>query len=491
MSWLESLILGLVQGLTEFIPISSTAHLVIVGTLFGVVDPNDLEGSKGFTAFMATIQLGTLAAVLAYFRDDIKRTLQHWFSENLGSGKRSFAQQTPESRLGWLVAIGTVPIVVVGLVFKGVIEGGFTKELGVIAVSLIVVGLLLVLVERMAKYTRSTSDLGIVDAVVIGSAQCLALIPGSSRSGTTMLAALFRGMTREHAARFSFLLSIPAIFAAGVLEFADNFTEIAQAGEGVQYAVGTLAAFASGYWSISFLLNYLKTRTLFAFVLYRVCVGIAILVTGCSEPPTEKSVTLEKIAPPAETLAVPSQPAALGPVATDTVIVKTSMGSFSIELYGLDAPKTVVNFLTHVKNKYYDGVRIHRVARNFVVQMGDPNTRDLRSKAEWGKGGETATGEVLKEELDPSRLSAQQGYRKGIVAMARKQEPGSGTSQFFVCLDNATNLPYTSTIFGNVIDGIEVIEKISMLEVEPGPLGDTDGIPKKAVTITSIKARKQ
>lgn len=491
MSWLISLILGLVQGLTEFIPISSTAHMVIVGTLFGIVDPNDLEGSKAFTAFMATIQLGTLAAVLAYFREDIKRIVKHWFSENLGKARRPLSQQTPDARLGWLVVIGTVPIVFVGLVFKREIQSGLTKDLSVIAVSLIVVGLLLLIAERVAKYTRSTSDLGIIDAVVIGSAQCLALIPGSSRSGTTMLAALFRGMTREHAARFSFLLSIPAIFAAGMLQFAENVSEITQAGVAVQYAVGTLAAFVSGYWSISFLLNYLKTKTLFAFVLYRVCVGVAILVTGCSEPPKEKAVVLEKIAPPAETLSAPSQPAAPTAVATDTVIVKTSMGSFSIELYGLDAPKTVANFLAHVRNKYYDGIRIHRVARNFVVQMGDPNTREMRSKTEWGKGGETATGEVLREELDPSLLSAQQGYRKGIVAMARKQEPGSGTSQFFVCLDNATNLPYTSTIFGNVIDGIEVIEKISKLEVEPGPLGDTDGVPKKAVTITSIKLSKQ
>ncbi|MFN5876028.1 MAG: undecaprenyl-diphosphate phosphatase, partial [Ignavibacteria bacterium] len=216
MSIIVALLLGIIQGLTEFIPISSTAHLTIAGSLFGVIDPAHPEK---WTAFMATIQLGTLAAVLTYFRVDIQRTVQHWFAENIGSRKRGFSQQSPESRLGWLVVVGTVPIVVVGLSFKDIIEGGLTKDLSVIAFSLIGVGLLLLIAERIATFTRSTSDLGLIDALAIGGAQCLALIPGSSRSGTTILAALLRGMTREHAARFSFLLSIPAIFAAGVLEF--------------------------------------------------------------------------------------------------------------------------------------------------------------------------------------------------------------------------------------------------------------------------------
>ncbi len=488
MSTLVALVLGLVQGLTEFIPISSTAHLTIAGSLFGVIDP---EHPEQWTAFMATIQLGTLAAVLAYFRDDIQRTVKHWFHENLGRDRRSFKEQTPESRLGWLVVVGTVPIVVVGLALKDIIEGSLTKDLSIIAFSLIGIGLLLLLVERTARFTRSTSDLGVLDAIVIGTAQCLALIPGSSRSGTTMLAALLRGMTREHAARFSFLLSIPAILAAGVLEFYEQSSNISWENGGMQLALATAAAFISGYWSISFLLNYLKTRTLLSFVVYRVVLGSIILLTGCTQPPAKQESVLEKIQPPAETLAAPEQPTRRSVVATDTVVVKTSMGSFAVELYGTDAPKTVENFLALVRRKVYNGTHVHRVAKNFIIQMGDPLSKDLRSKSEWGKGGETATGAPLPEELDKTLPSAQEGYRKGIVAMARKQTSGTGTSQFFVCLDQAINLPYTSTIFGNVIDGLEVIEAMSAVDVEPGPLGDADGIPKKPIRITSIQAVKQ
>ncbi|MEY2719638.1 MAG: Undecaprenyl-diphosphatase [Bacteroidota bacterium] len=487
MSIIVALLLGIIQGLTEFIPISSTAHLTIAGSLFGVIDPAHPEK---WTAFMATIQLGTLAAVLAYFRDEIRRTVQHWLAENLGSGRRAFSQQSAESRLGWLVVIGTVPIVVVGLSLKDIIEGGLTKDLSVIAFSLIGVGLLLLVAERIATFTRSTSDLGLIDALAIGGAQCLALIPGSSRSGTTILAALLRGMTREHAARFSFLLSIPAIFAAGVLEFYEQAGNITWDDGGIQLTLATLAAFISGYWSIAFLLNYLKTRTLASFVAYRVALGAVILLTGCSEPAARQEPILEKIAPPAETLSAPS--GVLTPVVetTDTVVVKTSAGSFAIELYGRDAPKTVQNFLALVDKGYYNGILIHRVAKNFVIQMGDPTTKDSKAKADWGKGGETATGEMLPEELDKSLPSAQEGYRKGLVAMARKQTSGSGTSQFFVCLEQATNLPYTSTIFGNVIDGMDVVEKIGNSEVEAGPLGDTDGVPKKAIKISSIKRMK-
>lgn len=487
MSTIVALVLGIIQGLTEFIPVSSTAHLTIAGSVFGVIDPAHPEQ---WTAFMATIQLGTLAAVLAYFRVDIQSTLHHWFGENVGRNRRRFRDQTPESRLGWLVIIGTVPIVIVGLLFKDIIEGSLTKDLSVIAFSLIGVGLLLLLVERVAKFTRSTSDLGILDAVVVGTAQCLALIPGSSRSGTTMLAALLRGMTREHAARFSFLLSIPAILAAGVLEFYEQSSNISWDNGGMQLALATIAAFVSGYWSIAFLLNYLKTRTLFTFVAYRVALGGIILLTGCSEPPAKQESVLQKIQPPAETLAAPAEPMRRNIAATDTVIVKTSMGSFTIELFGVDAPKTVENFKALVKRKFYNGTHVHRVAKNFIIQMGDPNTKDLRAKAEWGKGGETATGDVLPEELNKALPSAQEGYRKGIVAMARKQASGTGTSQFFICLEQASILPYTSTIFGNVIEGMEVIEAMSNVEIDPGPLGETDGIPKKPIRITSIQPVK-
>jgi len=484
MSIVVAVILGVVQGLSEFIPISSTAHLTIAGKLFGVINEQHPEQ---WTAFMATIQLGTLAAVLSYFRNDIGLTIANWFKENITGSRRSFSDQSPESRLGWLVILGTLPIVAVGLTFKDVIEGSLTKDLSVISLSLIVVGLLLMVAERFATYKRTTSDLGIIDAIVIGGAQCLALIPGSSRSGTTMMAALWRGMTREHAARFSFLLSIPAIFAAGMLEFVEQSSNISWNDGGMQLAIATLAAFLSGYWSIAFLLKFLRTRTLLTFVVYRVALGAAILLVGCSEPHNLPQKRIEALAPPEQEMAQPPVVTRPGAVATDTVVVRTSMGSFMIELYGVDAPKTVKNFLVHVKKRYYNGTHIHRVARDFVIQLGDPISKDLGAKADWGKGGETASGKMLPVELNRELPSAMEGYRKGIVVMARKQESSSGTSQFYICLDQASRLPYTSTIFGNVIDGMNVIERISNVEVEPGPLGDNDGMPKKPIRITSIQ----
>nr|MBP6510267.1 undecaprenyl-diphosphatase UppP [Candidatus Kapabacteria bacterium] len=279
MSLVTALVLGLIQGLTEFIPVSSTAHLTVAAAAFGVIDPAHPER---WTAFMATIQLGTLAAVIAYFRSDILTTLRFWFTENFGSRRRSFREQGAESRLGWFVIIGTLPIVIVGLAFKDILEGALTKDLHLIGASLIGVAALLWIAERVASFTRTTSDLNIVDAISVGAAQCLALIPGSSRSGTTIMAALFRGMTREHAARFSFLLSIPAVLAAGVLEFAHEVKHITLDNGGLQLAVATIAALVSGYWSIAFLLKYLRTHSLSVFIVYRIALGSVLLFTGCS-----------------------------------------------------------------------------------------------------------------------------------------------------------------------------------------------------------------
>lgn len=484
MSILTAALLGVIQGLSEFLPISSTAHLTIAASIMGVIDP---EQPERWTSFMATIQLGTLAAVLLYFRSDIKRSVAGWFSENIGSTRRPFREQGADARLAWFVIIGTIPIVVVGLAFKDVIEGALTKDLHVIAVALIGMGLLLWLAERRASFTRSTSDITVADATWIGLSQCLALFPGASRSGSTIMAALFRGITREHAARFSFLMSIPAILASGLLEFLHELKHISLADGGIQLGLATLAAFASGYWSIDRLLKYLRTRTMAVFVMYRVVLGLVILLTGCqpkAEPPVE---IVQQITPPADTLSVPAIDSLSSAVATDTVEIITSKGAITIELYGLDAPKTVENFLALVQRKYYDGQRLHRVAKDFVIQMGDPSTRDLKSRQEWGRGGTTASGEPLADELNDSLPSARRGYRPGIVAMARKPAPNSATSQFFICLEKAAALPYQYTIFGSVISGMDIVSRIGSVEVEPGPLGDADGVPKAPITVRSVR----
>ncbi len=485
MSLFVALILGIIQGLTEFIPVSSTAHLTVAATLLGVVDPLHPER---WTAFMATIQLGTLAAVIGYFRTDIWRSASSWLRENLGKSARPFKEQSPDARLGWLVIVGTIPIVVVGLSLKSVLEGSLTKELWLIGGSLMGVALLLWLAEKKATFHRTTSDLTITDAVVVGAAQCLALIPGSSRSGSTMMAALFRGMTREHAARFSFLLSIPAILAAGVLEFISELKHLGEAGGLLPLAVATVASLVSGYWSIAFLLRYLRTHSLRVFILYRLVVGAALLLSGCSGGKTEDVQELRELKAPVPTSDTVRETApATAVVATDTVVVTTSMGSFAIELYGTESPKTVENFLGLVKEKFYDGLLFHRVASGFVIQAGDPLTANPAQRAAWGTGGRTANGKPLPEELNPAGPFAQTKYTKGSVAMARKQAPGSGTSQFFVCLEKASVLPYQYTIFGHVIEGIHVVEAIGRVEVEPGPHGDADGIPRNPVVIRSIK----
>lgn len=486
MSILTAALLGIIQGLSEFLPISSTAHLTIAASIMGVIDPAHPER---WTSFMATIQLGTLAAVLLYFRTDITRSVAGWFSENIGSTRRPFREQGADARLAWFVIIGTIPIVVVGLAFKDVIEGALTKDLNVIACTMIGMGLLLWLAERRASFTRSTSDLTAADATWIGFSQCLALIPGASRSGSTMMAAMFRGMTREHAARFSFLMSIPAILAAGVLEFLHELKHISPDDGGLQLGLATLAAFISGYWSIDALLKFLRTRTMAVFVIYRVALGGAILLGGCQPQQQAPVEQVRQITPPAETLAVPTIDSLAGAVATDTVVLSTNKGAVTIELYGQDAPKTVANFLALVDRKYYDGIAVHRVAKNFVVQMGDPITRDRKLRAEWGRGGSTATGEPLADELNDSLPSARRGYKPGVVAMARKAAPNTGTSQFFICLEKAAALPYQYTIFGSVIDGLDVVSKIGNVEVEPGPLGDSDGIPKSAIAVTSIRRK--
>jgi len=495
MTVLVAILLGIIQGLTEFIPISSTAHLTIAATWLGLIDP---QNPHAWTAFMATIQLGTLAAVIIYFYNDIVTMLKAFFTENLVA-RRPLREQSAPSKLSWFVIVGTIPIVIIGYLAKDFIDGNFTKNLNVIGISLIVVAILLAIADRRASLKRTTDQLTVVDAIVIGFAQVLALIPGSSRSGTTIMAGLFRGLTRSDAARFSFLLSLPAIFASGMLKFMQEVRHLSWETGGVQVLAATLAAGVSGYLSIAFLMSYLKRKSLMPFVVYRIGLGLVLLLTACTpvkdNDAADKNIISERLDSVPANVSVPPE---TSPVTVDTAVVthiatvRTSKGTIIVGLFGIDAPQTVANFVALAQRRKYDGVLFHRVARGFVVQTGDPLTKDVNARADWGKGGATADGKPLVDELDPATPSSRTGYQKGVVAMAtvlatgRKPTANSATSQFFFCLDGATALPPQYAIFGRVIEGFEVVEAIGKAEVEPGPLGDADGIPKKPIVLKSI-----
>ena len=266
MSILEAIVLGLVQGLTEFIPISSTAHLEIVPVLLGWGDPG--------AAASAVIQFGTWIAALIYFAKDIVRLIGGFFR---GLSTRRLLADT-DSREAWLIIIGTIPIVILGLALKKYIESTF-RGLWVVTTMVIVVAILLWLSELYAKrqQLRVFDQMNVVDAVVIGLGQCLALIPGSSRSGSTIMPALFRGIDRPTAARYSFLLSIPAVGAAGFLELFKERHHLAQLGW-TSIVVSIVVAFVFGYASIWFLLRYLKTHTTAVFIYYRLALGAFMIV---------------------------------------------------------------------------------------------------------------------------------------------------------------------------------------------------------------------
>jgi undecaprenyl-diphosphatase len=264
MSLLQAIVLGLVQGLTEFLPISSTAHLRIVPELLGWADPG--------AAYSAVIQLGTVAAVLIYFRGDILLLGRAFFQGLLR--RQPFA--TTESRLAWFVLVGTLPIGLCGLAFKKAIETSL-RSLYVISGSLIVLAIILFLVERRASHQRTLADMRWRDGIIVGLWQALALIPGSSRSGTTLTGALSLGLRREDAARYSFLLSIPATTLAGVFEL-KHLLEATERPSAVALWVGTLVAFVSGWAAIAWLLAYLRKRSTLVFIVYRVALGAVLLV---------------------------------------------------------------------------------------------------------------------------------------------------------------------------------------------------------------------
>jgi undecaprenyl-diphosphatase len=282
MTILQAIILGVVQGITEFIPISSTAHLVFASRLIGLYNGVDATlRAEQTTATIAVIQLGTLLAVLVYFARDIVNITLAFVRDHVAllSGKRRVngsVQLSPDAWLGWLVILGSIPVAVVGLLFKHQIEGTLTKNLWVIATMMIVVAVLLTVAEFVGKRERSMEQLGISDALAVGFAQVLALIPGSSRSGSTIMGGLFAGLTRETAARFSFLLSIPAIAASGVLELKEAIHKL-PTGTHLPLIVATIVSGVIGYASIWFLLRFLRTHSTGVFIIYRLLVGAAIL----------------------------------------------------------------------------------------------------------------------------------------------------------------------------------------------------------------------
>ena len=288
MDFLEAIILGLLQGLTEFLPISSSAHLRIFGDIVGWGDPG--------ATFTAITQLGTETAVLIFFWKDITRIIGTWFrSFGGGGGKRSAGVQKgdPDVRLGWLIIIGTVPIVLAGFFLQDTIRTAL-RSLWVVAIVLIAFGLLLWLADWLGRRAKPIEAMSYRDGILIGLAQMLALVPGVSRSGASISAGLALGYTRPAAARFAFLLAVPAVFGSGLYEAYTAFTcePGVDAGCGVGYGLGptiaaTIVAFIVGYLVIAFLMRYLETRSFLPFVVYRLLLGgvlIALLSTGVLQP---------------------------------------------------------------------------------------------------------------------------------------------------------------------------------------------------------------
>jgi undecaprenyl-diphosphatase len=275
MSIWQAIILGIVQGLTEFIPISSTAHLTLAGKLMGSINP---EQPEQWTAFIAVLQLGTLVAVIIYFLPDLAMIIRGFISYNIDliTRKRTDRGEQQWAWMGWLIIVGTIPVAVVGLLFRHVIEGKLTKNLWVIACSMLGLAIVLTIAEIVSSRRREMDQLRMSDAIIIGIAQCFALIPGSSRSGTTITGGLFSGLTREAAARYSFLLSIPAVGASGLLELPKALHSLH--GEWAQLALATVVSGIFGYASIAFLLRYLQRHTTYLFVGYRVGLGLLLLV---------------------------------------------------------------------------------------------------------------------------------------------------------------------------------------------------------------------
>lgn len=263
LSWLQAIVLGISQGLTEFLPISSTAHTLIVSKLLGWPDPG--------AAFTAVTQIGTELAVVLYFRRDIVRIIRAWFASLVKTEIRS----NPDAKMGWYVIIGTIPIGIAGLAFKSSIETT-ARNLWLVAGALIFMGVLLGLADRYASHTKNESDLNPKNAVLFGLGQALALIPGVSRSGATITTGLAMGFKRDVVARYSFLLAIPAVFASAAFTAGDISTDSFVNWPATIAA--TIVSFVVGYFVIASLMKYLQTRTFLPFVIYRISLGTLLLV---------------------------------------------------------------------------------------------------------------------------------------------------------------------------------------------------------------------
>ncbi|SDH36543.1 undecaprenyl-diphosphatase [Leifsonia sp. 98AMF] len=278
MDFINALILGLVQGLTEFLPISSSAHIRIVGELLGT-------GADPGARFTAIIQLGTEAAVLLYFWRDITRIIAQWFRALFGRIPRN----DPDARMGWLVILGSIPIVVLGLFFQDQIETTF-RSLWIVATTLIVFGILLGIADWVGSKRKRLRELTWGDGIIFGLAQALALIPGVSRSGGTITAGLFMGYQRRAAARYSFLLALPAVFGSGFYQLYKAVKEpcteaLAKAGTctpevfgPVETAAATVVAFVVGLLVIAFFMGYISRRSFLPFVIYRIALGVLLMI---------------------------------------------------------------------------------------------------------------------------------------------------------------------------------------------------------------------
>ena len=270
MSWLQVVVLSVLQGLTEFLPVSSSGHLRIFSTW--------MFGEDAGASFTAVVQLGTEAAVLLFFFKDIVRILAAWFRGVFDSGRRD----DPDYRLGWYVIVGSVPIAIIGLLAKDLIRDA-ARNLWITAIVLIAFSFVFLLAEKLGKQDRpvepqSLRGLSMKDAIIMGLAQCLALIPGVSRSGGTISAGLFLNMSREAAARFSFLLAIPAVLASGLFSLPDAFDPAqGQSASGLQLLVGSAIAFVLGYAAIAWLLRFVQNHSLAWFAGYRILLGLLVM----------------------------------------------------------------------------------------------------------------------------------------------------------------------------------------------------------------------
>ena len=268
MTFFEAILLGLIQGLTEFLPISSSAHVQIAQEIMGLSELSKPQ----LTAFIATIQIGTEAAVVIYFFKTIVEILKSWFK----TGFRRWSTQEQNAKLGWLIIIGTLPIAVLGIAFRDLVEND-VRQLWVIGITLIVFGIFLGLADRFGKKQKAITDLNFKSGLAFGFGQAMALVPGVSRSGGSITVGLMLGFSREAAARYSFLLAIPAVLAAGFYQFYESFGQL-PGDLLVGTIVATVVSFVSGYAVIAWLLRYLEKGSFLPFVIWRVGVGSLLLI---------------------------------------------------------------------------------------------------------------------------------------------------------------------------------------------------------------------